>query len=323
MRVLVTGANGFLGSQVVERLLRSNHQVVALIRPAAEAPGWADRVAVHRVDLRVADGLVEALKGIDVVVHVAAATSGSEDQQFASTVGGTEKLLSAMGVADIKRIVLISSFVLYDWSKAKHILDEDSPLEADIYRMGGYTIAKAWQERLVLAHAKETGCKVTILRPGFIWGKGHAELAGMGRKVGPVFVVVGPGNELPLTHVINCADCVVTATEAELPSPEVFNIVDRPAVSAWRYTGDYLRRSRIRARRLPMPYGFGRLIASSATSLSSWKFGARGQLPSLLTKRRYEAQFKPLRFSTAKVERVLNWTPPLSYQECLDATFPG
>ena len=322
MKVLVTGANGFLGSHVVERLLRSNHDVTALIRPASKPPCWSGKVRIFKIDLRAPSGLEDALQGIDTVVHVAAATSGTEDMQFASTVGGTEKLLAAMAKAGVRRLVHISSFVVYDWAHAGRTLDESTPLETAIYGMGGYAIAKFWQERIVLRHAEQNNCKTVILRPGFIWGAGHAEISGMGRSFGRLFMVISPANVLPLTHVRNCADCIGAAVEADLPSGEVFNVVDKFKVSTWGYTGDVLKGSKKRAWRFPVPYWLGMAVARGASAASVRRFGPRGQLPSLLAKRRFQAQFRPLHFSTSKLTRVLKWTPPLSYRQCLEETFP-
>jgi nucleoside-diphosphate-sugar epimerase len=322
MNILVTGSNGFLGSQVVAKLLAHGHSVTAQIRPAAHEPSWADKVKILRCDLRKPQGLVEALQGIETVLHVAAAVTGSEDGQFASTVGGTEQLLAAMAQAKTPRLVLISSFVVYDWKRISGELTEDSPVNQDVYDMGGYTIAKSWQERIVARHVESTGCKTVILRPGFIWGEDHAELAGMGRNLGKVFLVIGPVKTIPLTHVVNCADCVVKATEAEsLPSGAVFNIIDGFTPSTWAYTGSYIKASKRKPWRVPVPYWMGLAMASTATRLSRWKFGKRGQLPSFLSRNQFEAQLKPLRFSTAKLENVLQWKPPLSYEDCLRATY--
>ena len=50
-------------------------------------------------------------------------------------------------------------------------------------------------------------------------------------------------------------------------------------------------------------------------------FGEKGKLPSLLVPRRFEAQFKPVRFSTRKLKTKLAWTPPLDFDRCLDLTY--
>jgi hypothetical protein len=50
-------------------------------------------------------------------------------------------------------------------------------------------------------------------------------------------------------------------------------------------------------------------------------FGKKGRLPSLLTPRRFEAQFKPVRFSNRKLREKLQWKPPLNFDECLSTTY--
>ena len=50
--------------------------------------------------------------------------------------------------------------------------------------MGPYTIAKNWQERIIRRFAESNSRKLTISRPGFIWGQDHTEIAGMGRRFG-------------------------------------------------------------------------------------------------------------------------------------------
>jgi nucleoside-diphosphate-sugar epimerase len=154
MKVLVTGGGGFLGQSVVGRLLERGHTVRAIVRPSSPKPSWPDAVEVFRADLRVEEGLARAFDGVDAVMHLAAATSGNEDMQFASTVVATERFLDAMAKSAVKRLIHVSSLVVYDWSKAKSCMDENTALEDNPYAMGGYTIAKIWQERVVSRFAK-------------------------------------------------------------------------------------------------------------------------------------------------------------------------
>src|SRR6185312_8272180 len=112
LKVLITGANGFLGQRVVAEFLRRGHAVRALVRPAAKVDrlGWPDEIEVFRADLRAPRDLVSAFEGVDAVVHLAAGVKGSEDAQFAASVVGTERLLDAMARSKTKRLVLASSF---------------------------------------------------------------------------------------------------------------------------------------------------------------------------------------------------------------------
>jgi UDP-glucose 4-epimerase len=153
VKALVTGAAGFLGRHVVSALLGRGVEVRALVRPATrvEPLGWPSSVEVVRADLRTARDLDRAFDGVEVLVHLAAAVSGGEDAQFAATVVGTERLLEAMARTSCRRVVLASSFSVYDWSAIQGTLDEDSPIEPvpDLYERDGYSIAKSWQERVV------------------------------------------------------------------------------------------------------------------------------------------------------------------------------
>jgi UDP-glucose 4-epimerase len=114
VKALVTGANGFLGRHVVARLLERGHEVRALVRPGPPPGEWKSGVDLVRADLRVGD-LVPLFAGVDVVVHLAAAVAGDEDAQFASSVVGTERLLEAMARSTARRLLLVSSLVVYDW----------------------------------------------------------------------------------------------------------------------------------------------------------------------------------------------------------------
>ena len=60
MRVLVSGAGGFLGRHVVDRLLQRGHEVRAIVRPASTEPTWTGKVEIFHADLRVHDALVAA-----------------------------------------------------------------------------------------------------------------------------------------------------------------------------------------------------------------------------------------------------------------------
>ncbi len=321
MKILVTGAGGFLGRYVVAQLLQRGHKVRAMVRPMSPAPIWPGDVETFAADLRVADKLEAAFDGIDAVIHLASATSGNEDVQFASTVVGTEKFLEAMARSATRRLILVSSLVVYDWSRARGTMDEQTPLENNIYGMGGYTIAKVWQERIVSRAAKVHGWELTVMRPGFIWGPGHAAIAGMGRHFRRGYLMFGPFTRLPLTHVENCADALVAAVDSPAAAGETFNVVDGDDIRVWRYVKEYAKRTGQPGLMLPLPYWFGYGLAQLAALVSRTLFGKKGRLPSLLTPRRFEAQFKPIRFSNQKLARLMNWKPPLSFDACLRDTY--
>jgi nucleoside-diphosphate-sugar epimerase len=322
MRALVTGANGFLGRRVVSALLAQGHGVRVLVRPATtvEEIGWPESVEIVRGDLRSARELAPAFLGVDVLIHLAAAVTGGEDAIFASTVSGTERLLTAMAGTACRRIVLASSFAVYDWSAIRGTLDESSPIEtgADLYRRDGYTIAKAWQERVTRRFAAAHGWDVTVLRPGFIWGRDHGYLAACGQQIGRLHVVIGPFTHLPLTHVDNCADLFVRAAADSRAAGQTLNVVDGPGERIWAYLGNHLKRSGEGGLRLPFPYtiAFGMVQLAFATV-----FKRNEKLPQVLIPCRFESRLKPLRYTNRRARELLGWSPPFNYEECLRRTY--
>ena len=322
MRALVTGANGFLGQRVVAALLAQGHTVRALVRPATavEKIGWPASVEVVRGDLRSSRELLPAFDGVDVLVHLAAAVTGGEDAMFASTVSGTERLLAAMAGSACRRLVLASSFAVYDWSAIRGTLDESSPVETgrDLYARDGYTIAKAWQERVTRRLAAEHGWDLTVLRPGFIWGRDHGYLSACGQQIGRLHVVIGPFSHLPLTHVDNCADLFARAAADPRAAGQTLNVVDGPGERIWSYLGDHLKRSGEGGFRIPFPYtvAFGIVSAAFATV-----FKRNEKLPHVLVPCRFESRLKPLRYTNRRAQEVLGWRPPLDYAECLRRTY--
>lgn len=321
MRVLVTGANGFLGQHVVAALLARGHGVRAMVRPATglDAPFWRD-VDVFRADLRSSRDLDLAFEGVDVLVHLAAATSGGEDAQFAATVGGTERLLGAMARTTCRRLVLASSFAVYDWSAIRSTLDESSPLEPSdaLYERDGYTVAKAWQERVTRRCARQYGWDLTVLRPGFIWGRDHGYLAALGQKVGPIRVVIGPFSRMPLTHVENCADLFARAAEDPRAVGQTFNVVDGEGERIWSYLGAHLRGTGGHGLRVPIPYALAFLLVRAAFATV---FKRNPKLPQILIPCRFESRLKPLRYTNRRAREVLGWTPPLDLRGCLARTY--
>ncbi len=321
MRALVTGANGFLGRHVVGALLARGVEVRALVRPAArlELLGWSFMVEVFRADLRTSRDLQRAFEGVDVLLHLAAVVSGGEDAQFAGTVVGTERLLEAMATTECRRLILSSSFSVYNYSSVRRTLDEDLPLHQtpDLYTRDGYTISKWWQERVTRRFADEHGWDLTVLRPGFIWGRDHGYMAALGQQFGRHHLVIGPFTRIPMTHVENCADAFALAAVNERGRGQTLNVVDGPGERIWTYLSDYMRGGGQPGWRLPVPYWLAFMTVRLA---SATVFRTATKVPSILIPCRFESRLKPLCFENRKLRETLGWTPRLDYKLCLART---
>jgi 2-alkyl-3-oxoalkanoate reductase len=322
MRALVTGANGFLGRHVVGALLDRGIEVRAMVRPAArlEALGWPPTVEIFRADLRTSRELQRAFEGVDVLLHLAAVVSGAEDAQFAGTVVGTERLLEAMSASTCRRLVLCSSFSVYNYSVAGRVLNEDTPLHQvpDVYACDGYTISKWWQERVTRRYAEKYSWDLTVLRPGFIWGRDHSYVVAMGQQLGRHFLVIGPRTRIPMTHVENCADIFALAAEGSRARGQTINVVDGPGERIWNYLSDHMSGTGQRGLRIPVPYWLALNIVRIAYATV---FRRATKVPSILVPQRFESRLKPLRFENRRLLETLGWKAPLDYERCLARTY--
>jgi nucleoside-diphosphate-sugar epimerase len=331
MKILVTGANGFLGRHVVGSLSRAGHLVRALVRPSAnldeigwDAPEHRGSIEIVRGDLKSCADLPHFLEEIEVVVHLAASMSGSDFARFSETVGSTENLFNSMEASSVRRLLLCSSFSVYDWLRARGTVDEHMALleGPEVFARGGYACAKVWQERLAQRYAEAAGCELTIIRPGFIWGRGNECPDGaIGPRLGSFCFVFAAGRDLPFTYVENCADCIRAAVESEAAAGETLNVVDDHHLSAWRFMGEYLRRSGRGGHRVWLPHAVLWPLVLASFGAARAVLGPRVKLPQILMPWGFAQGYRPLRYSADRLRHVLGWTPPLSLEDSLDRTF--
>ena len=184
MKVLVTGAAGFIGQRVVERLAEAGHEVVALARTPRGRILKLEGVTVVAADVTDAAALVKACAGCDIVVHLANAT-GIADAKLVHevNVGGTEKLLAAAKQTGVKRFLFISS------------------ISANRAQLGPYGATK----RLAEERVRAAGLPYVILRPSLVYGPGGVGLVASlsAYLIGlPAVPVIGSGEiELDPVHM--------------------------------------------------------------------------------------------------------------------------
>lgn len=327
MKVLVTGAGGFLGRAVTAQLRARGHQVRALARRAASATAASataaeppDLPAIEHVvaDLRHAD-LAPLLAGVDAVIHLATTMQGDDFTIFAGTVGATERLFDALARSAVRRLVLVSSFSVYDWRRVGGRLEVYSRQLERPFDGGGYAAAKVWQERLARRLAQKHGVELTIARPGFIWSVDGPPVACFGVPFRRAFALIGPWRAAPLTHVVNCADAIAAMVAAPTAVGRTYNVVDPFRVSGWRYVGAEQRR-RGRGWRLPIPGFLARIAVGAIDRVARLVFGPTRKLPSLCDPLRFRGRFAAVRVDGAPLVADLDWHPPLpTFADCLAA----
>jgi nucleoside-diphosphate-sugar epimerase len=327
MKILVTGAAGFLGRALVERLLANGERdLVLFVRPgsrradleriASRHPGAAIEWCVGT--LTSPDDCRRAVRGVELIHHLAAGTGGAAADLFLHTVVASKNLLEAV-VAEGRRprIVLVSSFGVYGVATQRRgaRIDEDTPLEPHPERRDLYSHAKLRQERLFWDWRERHGLPLVVVRPGVIYGPGGTAISSrVGLNLFGVFLHLGRRNVLPLTYVDNCAEAIVRAGRSGLDG-QAYNVVDDDLPTCAEYLSLYRQRvAPLRTVRLP----YLATLAMSAL-VERYHHWSRGQLPAVFTPYKTRTTWGGNRFSNAKLKSI-GWSPIVATDRALEQT---
>jgi nucleoside-diphosphate-sugar epimerase len=234
--VLVTGGGGFLGSAIIERLVKQGTSVRSLSR--RHYPKLADR-GVDQIQGDIADRrMVErACHGVELVFHVAAKPPpwGKYRDYFETNVTGTQNIIDGCSRNSIARLVYTSTpSVVFDGTDMQGV-DESVPYPAKISAF--YPKTKAMAEQLVLK-ATGKGLRTVVLRPHQIWGPGDPHIAPRLIARAKKLKRIGSGNNLfDTTYIDNAVDAHLKAAEALEKSPEIsgniYFISQADPIPAW------------------------------------------------------------------------------------------
>jgi nucleoside-diphosphate-sugar epimerase len=306
VRVLVTGATGFVGTAVLPALRARGHVVRAAVRREVDCD--ADE-QVRVGDLSPDTDWREALAGVDAVVHLAARVHVMHDASTnplaefrRSNVEGTLTLARAAARASAKRLVFLSSIkVNGEATTDRAFTERDAPAPRD-----PYGVSKAEAEEALRGVAVETGLEVVILRPPLVYGPGVRAnflrlLRFADRGVPLPFGAVD--NRRSMVFVANLADAIVRCIEHPGAAGRTFLASDGEDLS----TADLIRRLAAalgkRASLVPVPPG---LMRAAARLL-----GKGAEADRLLGS---------LRIDSSALRESLGWRPPFTVDEGLAAT---
>jgi len=293
MRILVTGAGGFLGGAVVRAALARGHAVTALVR--GEPRGDFAPARAVRCDLAQSTELEALVAGHDAVIHCAASMRNDETKQQRDTIAATRTLLAALERSGVGRLVLASSLAVYDHRRCAERLDESAPLERDLAARGPYVAAKLEVERL----ARDSRLDARILRPGLIHGPGREWFHHLGIALGGrAWIALCGTARLPLVSLESCAQAFVLAAEVRQGDFTV-NVVDERVTTRGEYLRTLAAAIRPRPLVLSLPWG----LLNAASRLAS----AVGSSAGSLHPARLAARCRPLDYPCELARRTLGW----------------
>jgi nucleoside-diphosphate-sugar epimerase len=222
MRVLVTGASGFLGRAVARRLAEAGHVVAALVRNSDDALTTLD-IEQLTGDITSLDAVIAAAAGCDAVVHCAARTLpfGRIDEYYDTNVRGTDNVLAACEIGGVRKLVFTScAGVVIDRDDLNGV-NETQRIPAQAPTV--YLATKALAERRVLA-ANGAEIATVALRPHLLWGPGEARwlprIAALA-KAGRLRLFGEPGKKIDSCYIDNAADAHLAALDRIEPGAAI------------------------------------------------------------------------------------------------------
>lgn len=318
MRVLITGAGGFIGRHLVADQLQRGHDVIAVDLHTAtlEALESEPGLCVLRGDFRDEALLVAHLGNVDVCFHLASAhlEMGIDDGVFWEVnVAGARAFVQRCHEAGVGRFVHCSSVGVFG-DIENPPADETSPCHPDI----AYERSKLAGEEAVLAYAEETGYALTVLRPAWVYGPGCPRTEKLFRTIEKGrFFFVGDGQTL--RHAVYIDDMTRAfdmAARRREALQEIFIIAGPRATTLRELANEIARVAGVSAPRLQLP----KALVWSGCFLMEAAFGAIGK-EAPFTRRSLKFFTGNTAFSTKKARDVLGFGADVALAEGLERTY--
>lgn len=237
-KILVTGADGFIGSHLVEGLLKKNAKVRAFVYyNSFNSWGWLDslpksslrKIEIFTGDIRDSNGVLEAVKGVDIIFHLAALIGipfsyHSPDSYVDTNIKGTLNILQAARKMNVGKVLHTSTSEVYGTAQYTPI-DEGHPINPQ----SPYAATKSAADSLALSFYKSFELPVTILRPFNTFGPRQSARAIIPTIISQIYAGeknIKLGNldaTRDFNYVENTVDAFIKLAEARGTSGEVYN----------------------------------------------------------------------------------------------------
>lgn len=313
MKILVTGANGFIGSFLCPALIEDCHEVVGLAMPGEDTSA-NEALGVNTIlgDLTEPSTIEGACEGIDIVYHLAGRVTdwGPRTAFYSSILDATRNLLDeARG--KVGRFVYISSVCAFGMGKHLTHKREDDP----VYRSGiPYADAKWDAEELCRERDGKDGLSATIIRPTNVTGSGSVWVRDVVDRFvsSKVPVIDGGRHSASLIYVRNLVDGLVAAGTMDAAAGQTYQFRDDYEVTWKRYLDD-LGAMVGKKTSVSIPFSVAWPAALVMEKVSS-PFGVRP----MMTRHTLGIMGRDLDIDNSKAKEELGWSTRVTYDEAME-----
>lgn len=305
-RILLTGATGFVGSHVAERLRGRGHALRCTVRASSDLR-WLEGLDAETAEVDLADGggLEAALEDVERVVHVAGVTRAHRAELFRRVnVEGTRRLAGAALGAGVRRFVFVSSLAARGPDGAGGAVS-------------AYGRSKRAAEGRLRRLAPADGMEAVVLRPGGVYGPRDTDLLELFRLAARGWFPLAPsaGVVQPI-YVDDLAAAVGAAADAEAPGFGPWPLAGRGR-HGWSELADGVEEALGRPmRRIPVP-GPLLVAAGAAVELVAW---ATGRAPDFDRRTARDLAGHSWTCDTSASEEALGWEPEVELGDGLERT---
>ncbi len=307
-KILVTGATGFIGRALLERLHSRQFEVVAVVRKLSDSLSTDIQQQVVD-DISSATEWASFLSDVHVVIHTAALVHVQNDAKNSWTefkkinVEGTLNLARQAVNAGVKRFIFISSIkVNGEMTRSGHNFTADDLIEVT----EPYGLSKFQAEQKLLHLAKISGLEVVIIRPPLVYGPGvKANFKSMIKWIDKVIVLPFGriNNKRSFIAIDNLIDLIVICIDHTKASNEVFLISDGEDISTTELLQKMAKALRKDLLLIPVPVGLMKWVAQLI---------GKGDIADRL--------FASLQVDDSKTKELLDWKPVITMDEQLQKT---
>lgn len=269
MKVFITGATGFVGSFLAERLVHANHEVRCLVRKQSNLRWIADLdIECFYGSLYDKESLIRGIKGCDVIYNVAGVTKArTEAEYFAGNFEGTKNLIDAVSSQKnkISRFVHVSSQAAVGPSPTIIPIDEmHSPNPLTFYgksKLAGEEYVKSLDKKMPL----------TIVRPPAVYGPRETDILEFFRtvKMGVIPQLGGKDKYLSLIHVKDLVRGIIMAAEHEQAVGQTYFITSAQPYSWEEISRITLKVLQKKGVKIPVPIVLMKVISSISEGVST------------------------------------------------------
>lgn len=314
MKVLLTGATGFIGRKLAARLVQEEHELTALVRRSSNRSGLPEETTFVEGDMLDERSLEGAVTGQDVAIHLAAYFDfypSDVELLYRVNVEGTRNLMQACVGTTVTRLIYCSTTEVIGPVKYPPG-NEDTELQPQF----DYSESKMQAERNVRQISKDSGLDHIILRPTGVMGEGDLYTAFEAIEAvnnGSIPVLPGDGEKhIMYTHVDDIVEGFVSAlTSKSALNSTIILCVDEPMTynELFEYLGDYLA---VDPPKRKVPTTLAKIGIGLLSPIKN-----RGRVTFLWHVKTVESLDQERWYSNEKAKRLLSWTPKISMQEGL------